>query len=448
MTVEEKKEDLNLSSPVIANREPLRSGKQRGTGGERLLQFIWQFQYFNKGELKTTSGEELQIIYPGAYNTNQGPDFTDAKIKIGNTTWAGNVELHIKASDWNRHNHQLDKNYNNVVLHVVWENDFPNYNIPVLNLENRIAGSLLQRYEELMNSQGFIACERSIASVKPIVLESWKERLLAERLIRKSSTVELFLSQNNHHWEETFWWLLARNFGIKINADAFESMARSIPVSILAKHKNQIHQLEALLMGQANLLDHQFSDDYSILIQKEYEFYKSKYKLRPGAVTPFFLRMRPGNFPTIRLAQLAMVIHNSEHLFSKIKETDSLIVVKDWFAITANDYWHYHYRFDEPSSFKRKKLGAAMIDNILINTVCTVLFAYGHFHKEQKYKDRAIQWLEDIAAESNSITKGFQRLALENKNARDSQALLELKNQYCNKKKCLDCAIGNALLKS
>ena len=166
MTVEEKKEDLNLSSPVIANREPLRSGKQRGTGGERLLQFIWQFQYFNKGELKTTSGEELQIIYPGAYNTNQGPDFTDAKIKIGNTTWAGNVELHIKASDWNRHNHQLDKNYNNVVLHVVWENDFPNYNIPVLNLENRIAGSLLQRYEELMNSQGFIACERSNSSVK------------------------------------------------------------------------------------------------------------------------------------------------------------------------------------------------------------------------------------------------------------------------------------------
>lgn len=424
--------------------------EQKGIGNmtERLLQFIWQLQYFNKGELKTTSGEELQIISPGTFNTNQGPDFTDAKIRISTTIWAGNVELHVRASDWDRHNHQLDKNYNNVVLHVVWENDFPNYNIPMLSLENRIAGRLLQRYEELMNAQGFIPCERSITLVKPLVLQSWKERLLAERLIRKSSTVEMFLHENNQHWEETFWWLLARNFGSKINADAFESMARSIPVSILAKHKNQIHQLEALLMGQANLLDRRFSDDYSILIQREYKFYKRKYNLIPGAVTPFFLRMRPGNFPTIRLAQLAMLIHNSEHLFSKIKQTDSLKDVKAWLDVTANDYWHYHYRFDEPSSFKKKRLGAAMIENILVNTVCTVLFAYGHFHKEQKFKDRAVQWLEEIAAESNSITRGFQLLGVENNNARDSQALLELKNEYCSKKKCLDCAIGNGLLKS
>lgn len=436
--IAEKKENLNLSSPF------------RGSGGmtERLLQFIWQFQYFNKGELKTTSGEELQIIFPGTYNTNQGPDFTDAKIKIGNTTWAGNIELHLRASDWNKHNHQNDKNYNNVVLHVVWENDFPDYNIPVLNLENRIARSLLQRYEELMNAQGFIACERSVSSTKPIALQSWKERLLAERLIRKSAIVETYLDQNNHHWEETFWWLLARNFGIKINADAFESMAKSIPVNILAKHKNQIHQLEALLMGQANLLHGKFSEDYPVMLQKEYEFYKKKYALKPATLTPFFLRMRPGNFPTIRLAQLAMLIHNSEHLFSKIKETGSLKDVKSWLDVTANDYWHYHYRFDEPSGFKKKNLGTAMIDNILINTVCTVLFAYGHFHKEQKYKDKAVRWLEEITAESNSITKGFQQLGLENKNAHDSQAFIELKNEYCTKKKCLDCAIGNALLKA
>ncbi|HET9747162.1 MAG TPA: DUF2851 family protein [Chitinophagaceae bacterium] len=450
MIVEDKKENLNLRASGITSREPMRSRKQRAAGfmTERLLQFIWQFQYFNTSELKTAAGEDLQIIFPGTYNANQGPDFADAKIRIGKTTWAGSVELHIRASDWNRHNHQVDKNYNNVVLHVVWENDFPNYNIPVLNLENRIAGSLLQRYEELMNAQGFIACERSISSVRHIILQSWKERLLAERLTRKSLIVHELLEQNNQHWEETFWWLLARNFGVKINAESFESMARSIPVSILAKHKNQIHQLEALLMGQANLLGHRFSDDYAILLQREYEFYKTKYKLRPGAMTPFFLRMRPGNFPTIRLAQLAMLIHNSEHLFSKITETDSVKDVKNWLNITANDYWHYHYRFDEPSSFKRKRLGSAMIDNIVINTVCPVLFAYGHFHKEQKYTDRAIRWLEEVRAESNSITKGFQQLGVENKNARDSQALIELKNQYCTKKKCLDCAIGNALLKS
>lgn len=421
-----------------------------GTAGmtERLLQFIWQFQYFNKGELKTTSGEELQIIFPGTYNTNQGPDFTDAKIRIGKTTWAGSIELHLKASDWNRHNHQHDKNYNNVVLHVVWQNDFPNYNIPMLNLENRIATSLFQRYQELMNAQGFIACERSISSIKPIVLQSWKERLLAERLIRKSAIVGKFLEQSNQHWEETFWWMLARNFGIKINADAFEAMARSIPINILARHKNQIHQLEALLMGQANLLNENFSDDYPGMLKKEYEFYKTKYKLKKQSYSVFFLRMRPGNFPTIRLAQLAMLVHNSQHLFSKIKEADYLHDVKNWLDVTANDYWHYHYRFDEPSDFKKKNLGAAMTDNILINTVCTVLFAYGHFQREQKYKDKAVGWLEEISAESNSITKGFQKLGLQNKNAHDSQALIELKNEYCSKKKCLDCAVGNSLLKS
>ena len=436
MLVEERKKNLHLNLPF------------RGTGGERLLQFIWQFQYFNKSELTTTSGEEIQIISQGTYNTNQGPDFTDAKIRIGNTTWAGNVELHLFSSGWQKHKHHLDKNYGNVILHVVWEDDFPNYNMPVLKLNNRVAKILIQRYEELMHTKGFIPCEKTISSVRPIVLQSWKERLLAERLTRKSAIVKTFLEQNNHHWEETFWWMLARNFGMKINADAFESMARSIPLSILAKHKNQVHQLEALLMGQANLLDHKFNDDYSILIQREYKFYKGKYKLTPGSITPFFLRMRPGNFPTIRLAQLAILIHQSEHLFSKIKETGSLQDVKSWLDVTANDYWHYHYRFDEPSAFKKKNLGVAMVDNIIINTVCVILFAYGHFNNEQKYKDRAVDWMGEITAESNSITKGFLQAGLQNENAHDSQALIELKNEYCSKKKCLDCAIGNALLKS
>ena len=439
MTTKGSTEDNNLSSSA---------GAEMGGVTERLLQFIWQFQYFNKGELRSTSGETIQVIFPGTFNTNQGPDFNDAKIKIGKTTWAGNVELHLLSSDWNRHNHQNDKNYNNVILHVVWEDDFPDYSMPVLKLNNRVAKIFLQRYEDLMNAQGFIPCEKTISSVKPIVLQSWKERLLAERLIRKSAIVETYLDQNNHHWEETFWWLLARNFGIKINADAFEAMARSIPLNILAKHKNQIHQLEALLLGQSNLLNEKFKEDYPIMLQKEYGFYKSKYNLKQYTYTPFFLRMRPGNFPTIRLAQLAMLIHHSEHLFSKIRESNSLKDVKKWLDVTANDYWHYHYRFDEQSSFKKKNLGAGMVDNILINTVCTVLFAYGHFNKEQKFKDRALQWLEEIAAESNSITKGFEQTGLKNKNAHDSQALIELKNEYCSKKRCLDCAVGNALLKS
>ena len=252
----------------------------------------------------------------------------------------------------------------------------------------------------------------------------------------KQKLLKLIFSKNNYHWEETFWWLLARNFGMKVNADAFEAIARSIPVNILAKHKNQIHQLEALLLGQAGLLGRKI---FKKIIQSYYKrninSCKRKIQTETGHyLTLLFLRMRPGNFPTIRLAQLAMLVHESSHLFSKIKEAASVREVKKWFDVTANDYWHYHYRFDETSSFKKKKLGDAMIDNIIINTVCPVLFAYGNYHDENKYKDKALQWLEETAAESNSITKGFQKLDIENKNAFDSQALIELKNEYCNKK--------------
>ena len=421
---------------------------------ERLLQFIWQFQYFNKNELTTSAGEVVQIIFPGQYNTNQGPDFSEAKIKIANATWVGNVELHFKTSDWKKHNHHKDGNYNNVILHVVWEDDASEQtNVPVLQLKERISKILLQRYEELMNAAGFIPCGNSIHVACDIVWKSWKERLLAERLIRKAIAIENYLQQSNYHWEESFWWLLARNFGMKVNAEAFEAIARSIPLNILAKHKNRVHQLEALLLGQAGLLrentgSHRYKEDYPAMLKKEYEFYKNKYGLRPIVNTVFFLRMRPGNFPTVRLAQLAMLIQGSAHLFSKIKEAVSVGEVKKWFDVTANDYWHYHYRFDEPAAFKKKNLGRAMIDNIIINTIAPMLFSYGCYHREEVYKEKALQWLEEIAAENNFITNGFQKLGIENKTAFDSQALIELKNEYCDKKRCLDCAVGNAVLKS
>lgn len=418
---------------------------------ERLLHFIWQFQYFNKNELTTTAGETIQIIFPGEYNTNQGPDFSDAKIKIDQTTWAGTVELHLKTSDWNKHNHQSDKNYNNVILHVVWEDDTEpgevSGNIPVLELKNRISKLLLDRYEELMNSPSFIPCERSIHFVRDITWKSWKERLLAERLIRKSGLAETYLQQSNFHWEEIFWWLLARNFGIKVNADAFEAIARSVTVNILSKHRSQLIQVEALLFGQAGLLGYKYTEDYPKLLWREYLFLKKKCKLKPVHQPIYFLRMRPGNFPTIRLAQLAALISDSSHLFSKIKEANSVEQVKQCFDVTANDYWHYHYRFDEPSAFKKKTLGTSMINNIIINTIAPVLFAYGNYHDENKYKEKALKWLEETDAESNSITKGFEKLGIENKNAFDSQALIELKNEYCNEKRCLECGVGNAILK-
>jgi Protein of unknown function (DUF2851) len=415
---------------------------------ERLLHFIWQLGYFNKTALETTVGEVVQIVFPGTYNSNQGPDFSDAKIIIGGTTWAGTVELHIKSSDWNKHKHTGDKNYNNVMLHVVWENDVSENSIPVLELNSRVSSLLLQRYEEWMNNPAFIPCGNLIHTVKEITWNGWKERLLIERLLRKSAEVEAFQLQNNHHWEETFWGMLARNFGIKVNADAFEAIAKSVSVNILAKHKNQIHQIEALLFGQAGLLNEKFQEDYPLLLQKEFAFLKHKHNLSNINRPVQFLRMRPGNFPTVRLAQLAMLITQSAHLFSKIKEASSVKELKTYFGVTANDYWHYHYKLDSPAACKPKQLGSDMIDNIIINTVVPVLFAYGNYHKEQSYKDQALRLLEQITAETNSITKGFSKLAIQSKYAFDSQALTELKNNYCNKKRCLDCSVGNALLKT
>ncbi len=416
---------------------------------ERLLQYIWQFQYFNLTGLFTDEGEELQVIHPGTFNTNQGPDFTDAKIKINETVWAGSIEIHINTSDWKNHKHSGDKNYKNVILHVVWQHD-TDLHLPCSTfiLQDKVSKLLLGRYDELINTDNFIACQNHIQQINTITWQSWKERLLIERLEKRTQLISEHLKKTNNHWEETFWWLLAKNFGVKLNNIAFEKIAQSISINILAKHKDQIHQLEALLFGQAGLLDVDFTEDYPILLQKEYHFLKKKYNLQKIEGSLIYLRMRPSNFPTIRLAQLAMLVHGSLHLFSKIKEAVDVKSIKQLLEVTANDYWHYHYTFDESSAFKKKKLGEQMIENILINTVVPILFAYGHYQNENIYKDKALQWLEDIKAEKNSITTGFAALQVENKTAFDSQALIQLKNEYCNKKRCLDCSVGNKLLRN
>ena len=414
---------------------------------ERLLQYIWQFQYFNNSELSNLEGESLQVIHPGIYNTNQGPDFLDAKIRAGNTTWAGSVELHIKTSDWKNHRHAADANYKNIILHVVWQHDeellLP---FPTLVLEDRVPKFLLKKYDELMNSGSFIPCDKSVHLVNDLTWSAWKTGLLVERLKEKTKGVFEYLDINKGHWEETFWWLIAKNFGAKVNSEAFEQIARSIPLNLLAKHKNQVHHAESLLFGQAGLLDKKFTEDYPNMLRKEYLFYKNKYRLSRNMRPLFFLRMRPANFPSVRLAQLAMLIHTSLHMFSRVKESHLLKDIRQMLNVTANDYWHYHYVFDEITVFKKKNLGGQMIDNILINTIVPVLFSYGHYHGEISYKDKAIQWLEEIVAEQNAITRGFISLGVKNKTAFDSQALIQLKNEYCNHKRCLDCSIGNKLL--
>lgn len=422
---------------------------------EKLLQYIWQFQYFNKNQITTTGGDLLQVIHHGNFNINQGADFSAAKIKIGNTTWVGNIELHTKSSDWNLHNHSADKNYNNIILHVVWKHDqeikdVAGNNLPTLELESRVSKLLLSKYEALMNTASFIPCENHEHIINELSLANWKHRLLAERLMARSANVFSFLKENQFHWEQTFWWLIARNFGITINTDAFEKIARSLPLNILAKHKNSIVLLEALLLGQAGLLDAAgtiFPGEYPNQLQKEYSFYKKKYRLQKPAMQLFFLRMRPANFPTVRLAQLAMLIHESSHLFSRIIDEQKVSEVKKLMSVTASEFWDEHYVFDEASTFKKKTLGEQMINNIMINTLVPVLFAYGHHHNEQPYKDKAVAWLEQLQPEKNVIITGFEALQYSSKNAFDSQSYIQLKNEYCNRKRCLECAIGNSLLK-
>jgi Protein of unknown function (DUF2851) len=420
---------------------------------EDLLQYIWKFQRYQLNELTTTSGDRLQIIHPGIFNTNQGPDFLEAKIKINDTTWAGNIELHINSSHWNQHRHSGDQHFNNVILHVVWNHDMEipdasGVNLPTLELQSRVSKLLLAGYRQLMESPGFISCEKQVLAINDLTLSAWKQRLIVERLLKKAEAIRAVFKQTNDHWEETFWWLIAANFGGKINGPVFQKVAQSLPLTLLAKHKNNVIGIEALLLGQAGLLKNNFSEKYPQMLQKEYNFLCKKYQLKAVDGQLCFLRMRPANFPSIRLAQLAMLIHKSEHFFSKIKEADSLNEVEKMLAVDANDYWHYHYLLDDIADFKIKRLGKQMTGNILINTIVPLLFAYGLHYNKDDYKEKAIQWLQEIARENNSITKGFELLGFSNQHAGDSQFLLQLKNEYCEHKFCLQCAIGNSLLKN
>ncbi|MBS1731120.1 MAG: DUF2851 family protein [Bacteroidetes bacterium] len=419
---------------------------------ENLLQFIWQFQYLDLHSLCTTEGHPLQIIKPGTLNRHQGPDFINAQIKIGKTIWAGNIEIHTYSTQWLNHKHQDDPQYDNVILHVVWtfEEEIRNsqgQKIPSLEIQSRVSNILLQRYEDLMQSKKFVPCAAHLPVLNELAWTAWKQRLAIERLERKSKDIIALPVSHQMHWEEIFWWLLARNFGTKVNAETFELIAKSIPLNFLAKNKNQLLVIEALLLGQAGLLKQQFEDDYPIVLQKEYQFLAKKYKLKPVHLSPAFLRMRPANFPTIRLSQLAKLISISSHLFSKILEIKTLTEVRELLDVTANDYWHYHYTFDHATPYKPKRLGSQMIDNIVINTIIPVLFAYGIYKNDLLCKEKAMHWFTQTPSEKNTIIKDWKLLGLSSANALESQALMELKNNYCQFKRCLDCTVGYHILK-
>ena len=419
---------------------------------EAFLHHLWKFRLYNKQQLSTTNGESIEVLRTGQHNTDSGPDFFNAQVKIGNTTWAGNVEIHLKSSAWNSHRHSLDESYNNVILHVVYEHDKEiftrgNNRLPTLELKGRFNPGLYQNYESLVESQRWIPCANHIGKVDEITVSGWLERMLIERLETKTGSVAESLKQNKNNWEVTFYHLLAKNFGFKTNALPFEMLAKSLLLKALAKHKNHLLQLEAMLFGQAGMLDVDFADGYPKALKKEYEFLRKKFSLSPLQSSPWkFLRLRPSNFPTLRIAQFAGLIHRQGEIFSRILESETIADLQSLFSVTVSGYWETHYSFDQPSVQKRKSLGRDAIHVILVNTVIPFLFAFGKYHSDARYMDKALLFLTMLPPENNSIISKWAETGITSENAGRTQALLQLKNEYCNRKKCLFCGVGNKII--
>lgn len=418
---------------------------------EEFLHYIWKYQLFNNSDLKTTNNKAIEIINPGMHNYDSGPDFFNAKIKIDNTVWAGNVEIHINSSDWYKHNHQNDAAYNNVVLQVVYthDKDITRANgelIPTIEL--CFDKKLLDNYETLIRRETWIPCEHDLNKVDSFTIQNWIEKLAIERLEEKSNRIYELLKQTKNSWEEAFYIQLAGNFGFKLNTEPFEQLAKALPLAYLAKHKNNLFQIEALLFGQAGFLDENEGDEYFRKLKQEYLYLKKKFNLKSIERHLWkFLRSRPGNFATIRIAQFAKLIHRSSALFSKVLETENVKEFYRLFQVKPSEYWENHYQLNKESIKKSKALGESAIDILLINTVIPFLFVYGKAKGLTDLQNRAIEFLESIKPEKNSIISKWSYLGIQSVSAFETQALIQLKNCYCIHKKCLNCQIGNSLIR-
>ncbi len=418
---------------------------------ENFLIYLWKHRLINN-ELNTSEGSRLQIIHPGIRNNDSGPDFFNGRIKIDHTTWAGNIEIHVLSSDWFKHGHDNDPAYDNIILHVVYENDRPVYRkngetIPTLELKGNFDERILENYHKFLELNKWIPCEEMIETVNRFDVLSWLDKLMAERLEYKAQEIENELNSTKQDFQEVFYRKLARNFGFKTNGDAYALLAQSLPLNILAKHKSQILQLEALLFGQAGMLKPNFKDDYPGLLKKEYAFLAEKYNLRPIDRKLWkFMRLRPANFPTIRISQFAQVIYRSSALLNKILEAPKLNDVIDFLKVDALDYWNTHFVFDKKAGSRKKRLGLASVHLILINTIIPFLFVYGRHKEDTGLQDKALSWLEQLPPESNAIIRRYSALGIKPKNAMESQALIEMKHNYCDDKRCLECRIGHVLL--
>lgn len=418
---------------------------------EELLIFLWKHKLFSPESLILPDGTPVEVIHPGEHNRDAGPDFFNTRIRIGNTIWAGNAEVHVKATDWIRHNHNSNEAFQNVILHIVSENDsvvkdYRGKTIPTITLQCNEA--ILAQYNYLLQNRLWVPCAKQIQDIDSFIVSLWVEKLGIARVEEKSKDISMHLEQTQNNWEEVLYRMLMRSFGFHLNGQPFEQLAKSLPYKILEKHTDSLLLTEALLFGQAGFLHELLPyDDYFLKLQKEYLYLAKKYSLKPVPRHLWkFLRLRPGNFPSIRLAQIASVFHNNSKIFAHIKEASTIAELQKLFEVSISAYWNNHYMFGKVSKPKEKTIGAESIDIILINSIIPVLFVYGKKSGLEQFQNKALDLLGQLNPEKNSLIENWHKLGIKTDSAFHSQALIHLKNNFCDKHLCLDCSIGNKIL--
>ncbi|MEY3051898.1 MAG: hypothetical protein RLY31_1683 [Bacteroidota bacterium] len=420
---------------------------------EDLLHFLWMTRRFDQTGLHTTQGEPVEILDPGQHNLDAGADFSQARLRLGGTIWVGTVEMHCRSSDWMRHGHQCDRSYSNVILHVVYEEDVfvqrpDGTRIPCLEMRDRISPRLAAQYQRLRQQAAWIPCQSMWDEVSPSTFRQWLGRLGIERLERKVSDMEAVWMANGRHWEETFYQSIARGLGLTVNADPFTALARSLPLRHILWHIDRPLQVEAMLFGQAGLLSEPIPGDYPTQLRHEYRFLQRKYGLIPiDPVMWKFLRLHPSNFPTVRIAQLAGLLCQQRRIFYQLLEVGDLADVEALFEVRLTGYWQTHYHFGRESPQRTKRLGKGSIHLLVSNVIAPMLYLYGLQQKDQSLQERAVSWLEAAMAERNAVTRGWERMGVVVRSAAETQALIHLKREYCERFRCLECAVGAALLR-
>jgi len=413
---------------------------------ENLLHFIWDKKLFNE-KLITVCGKSVEIINTGTSNTNQGPDFLFARLLIGDTEWVGNVELHLTTQEYNKHGHDNDYNYNNVILHVVWRHDYSAYSqSPILSLSSFVNHDLLPFYAELLKSQSIIPCVNSVLVKMDGPISIWLNSLSDQRQLNRAIKFSELLHLFNGNWEEAIWIMLCRNFGLTVNSNSFNQLAFSIPFSLVKKYRDSRLSVEALLMGQAGILSAAFNDQYAKQLWIEFNRLKALHKIEAHIPPVYFLRMRPTSFPTIRLAQLASFIRKINSLLTFCKSCESFESIQSFFNVEVTPYWHTHFVFDRLTVPQHKSLGHSFIVNLIINTIVPVLIAYGRMSGEKKYILQANELLIQLPPESNKVIKELKKIGVIPRNAKESQSCLELYAMYCSKIQCVQCKIGSSLI--